>query len=71
MEQDRFVAEREELTVATVQGDMADLSCFADDTFDIIVHPVSNVFTERIRPLWKEACRVLKPGGTMIAGAGR
>ena len=68
LEQDRFVAEREGLALTSIQGDMADLSYFADEMFDFIVHPVSNVFAERIRPVWQEACRVLKPGGTMIAG---
>lgn len=66
--QDRLVAEREGLPIATVQGDMADLSCFADETFDLIVHPVSNVFVERILPVWREASRVLKERGVLLAG---
>ncbi|RKN76056.1 class I SAM-dependent methyltransferase [Paenibacillus ginsengarvi] len=66
--QDRVVAEREQLTIRTVQGDMADLSCFADETFDLIVHPVSNVFAQSILPVWREAARVLKRGGVLMAG---
>lgn len=68
LEQDRFVAERDGLELKTVQGDMADLSVFADETFDLIVHPVSNVFVEHIRPVWMEASRVLKSGGMLLAG---
>jgi 2-polyprenyl-3-methyl-5-hydroxy-6-metoxy-1,4-benzoquinol methylase len=45
--QDRLVADREGLTIETVQGDMADLSVFPDGRFDLIVHPVSNVFAPR------------------------
>ncbi|TBL80425.1 class I SAM-dependent methyltransferase [Paenibacillus thalictri] len=66
--QDRYAAERDGLQLTTVQGNMADLSCFADASFDFIVHPVSNVFAENILPVWKEAARVLKTGGTLIAG---
>jgi SAM-dependent methyltransferase len=66
--QDRLVAEREGLTIATVEGDMADLGMFADRCFDLIVHPVSNVFVPDVRPVWREAFRVLQPGGILLAG---
>ncbi|MBT2575697.1 class I SAM-dependent methyltransferase [Bacillus sp. ISL-51] len=66
--QDREVAEREGLTLRTVKGSMNDLSCFDDETFDFIVHPVSNCFIDDILPVWKEAYRVLKKGGTLVSG---
>ncbi len=66
--QDRLVAEREGLSIATVEGDMADLGMFPDERFDIIVHPVSNVFVPDVRPVWREAYRVLRAGGVLIAG---
>ncbi|MEM7387269.1 MAG: methyltransferase domain-containing protein, partial [Verrucomicrobiota bacterium] len=50
------------------QGDMADLSAFDDGSFDLIFHPVSNCFAARIRPVWKECHRVLKPGGRLLSG---
>ncbi len=68
LEQDRMVAEREGLTITTVEGDMRDLSAFADHRFDLIFHPVSNLFVPDIRPVWKEAFRVLRPGGVLLAG---
>lgn len=68
LEQDAFVAQREGLSLATELGDMCDLSRFDTDTFDLIVHPVSNVFVASVIPLWREAARVLKPGGTLLAG---
>lgn len=66
--QDRLVAERDSLTIRTVQGDMRDLSVFADATFDVIVHPVSNCFIPDVQPLWREAFRVLRPGARLLAG---
>jgi SAM-dependent methyltransferase len=47
---------------------MADLSTFPDDAFDLIFHPVSNLFAPRLQPVWNEAYRVLKPGGVLLAG---
>jgi len=68
LERDRQVAERDKLEISLVEGDMADLSAFGDASFDFIVHPVSNCFVPDLRPVWKEAFRVLTPGGTLIAG---
>ena len=68
LERDRLTAAREGLALTTVQGDMADLSAFAGAGFDFIVHPVSNVFAPDVRPVWREAYRVLRPGGALIAG---
>lgn len=66
--QDRMVAQREGLDIRTVEGDMADLSIFDDGSFDLIVHPCSNLFVPQIRPVWREAFRVLKPGGALLSG---
>jgi SAM-dependent methyltransferase len=66
--QDRLVAERHALPVVTVQDDMADLCAFSDKSFDLIVHPVSNTFVPDVRPVWKEAFRVLREGGGLLAG---
>lgn len=68
LDQDRFVAEREGLDIRLVEGDMRDLSVFADASFDFIFHPVSNLFIHEIRPVWCEAYRVLRKGGTLLAG---
>ncbi|NBF40393.1 MAG: methyltransferase domain-containing protein [Spirochaetes bacterium] len=66
--QDRMVAERDGLSLRTVEGDMADLSCFPAGSFDLVFHPCSNGFAEAIRPVWREAYRVLKPGGVLLSG---
>src|SRR3712207_5809178 len=66
--QDRLVAERDSLALRTVQGDMADLSTFPDESFDLVFHPVSNLFAPEVRPVWGEAFRVLRHGGVLLAG---
>jgi SAM-dependent methyltransferase len=66
--QDRMVAERDGLEITTVEGDMRDLAVFPDESFDLIVHPVSNVFVPDVRPVWREAFRVLRPGGALLSG---
>ena len=70
LEQDRMVARREGLVLITVEGDMRDLSVFGDGCFDLVFHPVSNVFCPEVRPVWREAFRVLRPGGILLAGFG-
>ena len=66
--QDRFVAERDRLKLTTVEGDMADLSIFPNESFDLIFHPCSNCFVPEVRPVWSESFRVLRRGGALLAG---
>jgi SAM-dependent methyltransferase len=68
LDQDRLVARREGLALVTVEGDMRDLSAFSDQCFDLVFHPVSNVFCPEVKPVWQEAYRVLRPGGVLLAG---
>jgi SAM-dependent methyltransferase len=65
---DRDVAEREGLAIRLEQGDMRDLSRFADGSFDLVFHPASNVFVPDIAPVWRECFRVLRPGGRLLSG---
>ncbi len=68
LEQDQVVADRDGLAIKTVQGDMADLSAFADASFDLVFHPCSNCFAENVIPVWRECYRVLRPGGLLLVG---
>jgi SAM-dependent methyltransferase len=68
LEQDRMVAKRDGLVLVTVEGDMRDLSDFGDGCFDLVFHPISNVFCPEVRPVWREVFRVLRPGGILLAG---
>ena len=56
---DRLVAERDDLPLKCVQGDMADLSYFANDSFDLIFHPVANVFVPDVETVWRECHKKL------------
>lgn len=67
LKRDEEVCAREGLAVRLVQGDMADLGCFADDAFDLIFHPVSNVFVPDVAAVWRGCHRVLRPGGRLLA----
>lgn len=68
LQQDRKVAERENLDIETIQGDMRDLSIFSSESFDLIIHPVSNTFIPDVRSVWKEAYRVLRSEGILLSG---
>jgi SAM-dependent methyltransferase len=65
---DLEVAKRDDLAIRTVEGDMRDLSMFADGSFGLVFHPCSNCFVPDIRPVWRECFRVLRPGGVLLAG---
>jgi SAM-dependent methyltransferase len=65
---DEEVAARDGLALRTVLGDMRDLSAFPSASFDLVFNPVSNVFCPELAPVWREAFRVLRPGGILLAG---
>jgi len=69
LKQDQFVAERETLTIRTVEGDAADLSIFPDESFDLIFNPCSTVFMQDVRKVWKECARVLRSDGILMTGS--
>ncbi len=68
LEKDKFVAERENLEIRLEKGDAANLSRFADESFDLIFHPCSNCFMEKLEPIWRECFRVLRSGGALLSG---
>lgn len=69
LKQDQLVAEREALALRTVEGDAADLSMFGDESFDLIFNPVSTVFMQDVRAVWRECYRVLRQGGILMTGS--
>ena len=68
LRKDQLVAERDQLSIRCVHGDMANLGCFADASFDMIFHPASNVFVPNLVPVWAGCYRVLRPGGALLSG---
>ncbi|WP_427914819.1 class I SAM-dependent methyltransferase [Ramlibacter sp. MMS24-I3-19] len=67
LRQDRQVAARDGLELTTVQGDMRDLGVFDDAQFDLVFHPISNLYVPDVRPVWGECHRVLRSGGKLLA----
>lgn len=65
---DALVAKRERLDIRLVEGTMEDLSAFPDASFDLVFNPVSAMFVRDLRRVWREAARVLRPGGALLAG---
>ncbi|MDD4797038.1 MAG: methyltransferase domain-containing protein [Eubacteriales bacterium] len=68
LESERMVAEREGYDIRIVRADMTKPLPFADGSFDVIFHPVSNCYIRDVMPVWRECYRVLKPGGRLLAG---
>ena len=65
---ERMVAKREGYSISIVRADMTQPLPFADESFDLIFHPVSNCYIREVKPVWMECWRVLKPGGVLLSG---
>ncbi len=68
LESERMVAEREGYSIEIVRADMTKPLPFADESFDLIFHPVSNCYVREVLPIWRECYRVLRKGGILLAG---
>ena len=68
LESERLVAAREGYAINIVKADMTRRLPFADASFDLIFHPVSNCYIENVHHVWNECFRVLKSGGVLLAG---
>ncbi len=68
LKKDCDVAKRDGLQITCVQGDMTNLYEFAAESFDLIFHPISNVFVPDVKAVWLECYRILKTGGDLLAG---
>jgi ubiquinone/menaquinone biosynthesis C-methylase UbiE len=65
---DRLASERYGYPVRTIQGDMRDLSILADRSFDLVYQAVGIIYVPDVRPVYREAARVLRPGGLYRVG---
>lgn len=65
---ERLVAQREGYDIEILQEDMTKPLPFADESFDIIFHPVSNCYVEKVEPIFRECYRILKKGGIFLGG---
>lgn len=68
LETERKVSNKLGYEITLVQADMTKPLPFEDETFDLIFHPVSNVYIESVEPVFKEAYRILKKGGSLLSG---
>ena len=63
LEQDRIAAEHYGLNPSLEQGDMRDLSSFADNSFDLVWHAYSINFVPDAKAVLQEVARVMRPDG--------
>lgn len=68
LQAERLVAERENYQMLALQADMTQPFPVKDESFDLIIHPVSNCYIEDLQPTWNECYRVLRQGGVLMAG---
>ena len=69
LEKDRAIAEREQLDIEIVKGNMCDLSRFADESFDLIFNPPSLMYVPDVSVVFRECFRVLDKGGELLVMA--
>jgi SAM-dependent methyltransferase len=63
LRKDSKIADHYNLNIQTVQGDMRDLSAFADNSFDVVWHAYSINFIPETNAVFNEVARVLRPNG--------
>ncbi len=68
LESERIVQAREGYKINIIQGDMTTRLPFENEMFDMIFHPVSNVYIKDVNVVFMECFRVLKKGGLLLAG---
>ena len=64
---DRREADRRGLVIEVVEGEMANLHMFANESFDIDHHPVSTCYVPEVAPVYREIARVSRVGGLYIS----
>ncbi len=65
---DEEFAQREGYKGTFIKGDMTERFPFKDESFDLIVNPISLVYVEDFLSVFKECARVLKKGGVILTG---
>lgn len=67
LQRDRQVAAEHGLVLQTVQTSMDQLDMFAQEQFDLVIHPVSTCYLSSLVKLFPEVARVTKPQGLYIS----
>lgn len=68
IESDLLVSQREGYKIDLIKGDMTERFPFDDESFDVVINPISNHYIRDLQPFYNEIYRVLKKGGIFIAG---
>lgn len=70
LDSEAMVAQREGYSIRIIRADMTKPLPFEDEEFDLIFHPVSNCYIEKVEPVFAECFRVLKSNGALLCGLG-
>ena len=68
LESEHLVAEREGYPITCIRADMTKPLPFPDASIDLVFNPVSLCYVREVEPIWREASRVLVPGGALLTG---
>jgi 2-polyprenyl-3-methyl-5-hydroxy-6-metoxy-1,4-benzoquinol methylase len=64
---DRTAAAHYGYEITAIHADMQDVSCLANESFDIVLAP-SSMYVPDVRKLFAECARVLRPNGILTMG---
>lgn len=67
LDRDREIAAARGLQLRTIQCSMERLPMFADQMFDLVIHPVSTCYVPDVKLVFEEVARVLRPQGLYIS----
>ena len=67
LRRDREVAIERRLSIHPVKTSMDDLSMFADEEFDIVIHPVSTCYVPDVIAVYRQVARIVRSGGLYIS----
>lgn len=67
LELDRQVARERKLSIRAIQTSMDQLNMLDNDSFDIVIHPVSTCYLPEVTPVFREISRVLRTGGIYVS----
>ena len=69
LERDRMMAEKYNLDLNLIHGNMCDMSFFSDTMFDLIINPPSLMYVPDVSIVYQECHRILKRNGIFIIAA--
>jgi SAM-dependent methyltransferase len=64
---DRMVARKLNLDITCVETSMDNLSTLPNSHYDVVLQPVSSCYVPRVRKVFQEVARVIKPGGLFVS----